>query len=63
MTQQFRVILVGSFHAHELYTFDGGREIYALDEAAEEAELQFGSDWKEVYNGFFGTSRDEWLGK
>jgi hypothetical protein len=56
----FSVWLRGSFYALSFYD-EQGRDIHDLDRAAEEAERQFGQDWREVSNGQEGTPRDEWI--
>jgi len=51
--------LTGEFHSFRLYDHDG-RECFTLAEACKAAELVYGSDWSEVFNGDQGTDRDEW---
>jgi len=59
---KFMVKMKDSMHAYELYD-DKGANVYDLDKAAEAAEAVHEDDWKEVYNGREGISRDEWLEK
>ena len=53
----FRVILKGNMYAHELYDREG-RQVPDLERAIEVAERQFGPDWREVFNGHLGASRE-----
>lgn len=57
--KQFRVCLVSTFYSMELYD-ERGDEVYDLGDACRVAEELYGESWKEVYNGQFGLSRDEW---
>jgi len=53
----FSIRLTGEFHPFTLYDHDG-RECDTLREAALTAELIYGSDWAEVFNGDEGADRD-----
>lgn len=58
MPQPFKVTFVGSFYSSELYDRHG-KEVFTLDDAIQTAEELYGEDWKEVFNGQEGISRDE----
>ena len=51
--------LTGGFYSFRLYDHDG-REQFTLSDACEAAELVYGSEWAEVFNGDEGTDRDSW---
>ena len=58
MPRAFSFRLLGGFHSHPLYDHDG-EESFTLKEAAQTAELVYGSEWAEVFNGDDGMDRDE----
>ena len=60
MTQprRFQCRLLGGFHSFELYDHDGN-ECFTLRDAAQTAELVYGSEWAEVFNGDVGCDRDK----
>ena len=58
MPRAFSFRLLGDFHSHPLYDHDG-EECFTLKEAARTAELVYGSEWAEVFNGDAGCDRDE----
>lgn len=57
MSQPFRVTLKGCFYSLELYD-QQGRSVYTLDEAVEAANAEYGTDWREVYNGEDAANSD-----
>jgi hypothetical protein len=54
----FKVIIARSFHSSELYSEQGGT-VPTLESAVSVAETLHGADWKEVFNGSVGISREE----
>jgi len=60
MQKPFSVCLVGSFHSLEILD-SRGREVYDMNEAIDVVESQYNDEWKEIYNGIEGISREEWL--
>ena len=53
---KFMIHLQGAVYANELYNQED-MHIYSLEEAIEWAEIQFGADGWEVYNGTDGCNR------
>lgn len=58
MHRRFSCRLLGDFHSFVLYDHDG-KEQFTLRDAAHAAELVYGSEWAEVFNGDEGVDRDE----
>lgn len=57
--RRFEVRFVGGFFTYALLD-EKGQEQYSLEDACTLAERMYGVDWKEVYNGETGISREEW---
>jgi len=53
----WKIILKDSFYSIELGSFD------SLDEAIEEAEASYASEWSEIYDGNEGISREDMFDK
>ena len=58
VARAFSFRLLGEFHSHPLYDHDGNTQ-HTLRDAARCAELVYGSEWAEVFNGDVGCDRDE----